>query len=773
MAPNTPTFNPSSGTSGTYSYTGTGCSVNAAGTLTPLIADDSCVVTLTATTTQSNYDTGTTQFTVNVIKSDQDAPGSSDVYGGSPSLVTGGTLSVNAAPNGGHGTLTYQTTTADKCQVTPGGGETPGGVITALLNGPCTIQAKWGGDDSYNPSAWGTVQTIQIGLGTLSITAPGSYTGPLVVGNATGLTPSTPTTNPTGADLVYALKQGETDCTLDGTTGDSHGKVIAANVAIDSGVTACTVVLTASKSGYNPATAELEVNLQGAALVFETVAPPAYPYPGFATDGGIEVGDLPGTDDNNISVTWSFVAVGSQSDGTAKSSVCTVDNSSSSATFGDVTADTAASAGDLCTITITATTATLGYESWSQDVVLEMGFMAVVQISMGLDASACALFEGGKAKCWGYNESGQLGVGDLLTRGDDDNEMGASLPFVDLGSGLTAKQIAVAASHSCAILNNDGLKCWGGHYQGELGIGANALGSKFASPSTLSTLSLGSERTALQVATGYFHTCVLLDDKSIKCWGRNNSGQLGYGDNSNRYAPEATATVNLGESKTAKQVVAGEQFTCAILNDDTVKCWGSDARGQLGDGQSGGSQNEPHASNTVNLGQGAKFLAASWEYVCAILNDNSLKCWGINDYGQLGRGGGNSATPQSVSLGQNTTVVDVAMGRQHTCVILNDNTVKCWGRNNSGQLGYGNTTNTNTPPSATVDLGQGRTARSLSMGWFHSCALLDDYTVKCWGQHSLGSLGTGSGADYLGDGVDENGQAASEMGDNLPVVDLF
>ena len=286
VEPNTPSFTPSSGTTGTYSHTGTGCRVNAAGTLTPLIADDSCVVTLTATTTDSSYDTGTTQFTVNVIKSDQSAPGLSDVYGSSPSLVTGGTLRVNAAPNGGHGTVTYKTTTADKCEVvTPGGG-----VIRALLNGPCTIQAKWGGDASYNPSGWGTVQTIQIGLGTLSITTPGSYTGPLVVGNAAGLTPSAPTTDPTGADLSYALKQGETDCTPDGTTGASHGKVIAANVAVTSGTTACTVVLTASKSGYNPATAELEVNLQGAALVFEIVAPPAYPYPGFATDGGIEVG---------------------------------------------------------------------------------------------------------------------------------------------------------------------------------------------------------------------------------------------------------------------------------------------------------------------------------------------------------------------------------------------------------------------------------------------------------------------------------------------------
>ena len=213
------------------------------------------------------------------------------------------------------------------------------------------------------------------------------------------------------------------------------------------------------------------MNLQGAALVFETNAPPAYVTVGFPTSGGVEVGDLPGTDDNNISVTWSFVAVGSQSDGTAKNNVCTVDNSSSSATFGDVTAGTAAAEGDVCTITVTASTTTLGYESWSRDIVLKPGFMAVVQISTGLEQSVCARFEGGEVKCWGENTDGQLGVGNTSHRGDADNEMGASLPFVNLGSGLTAKQVAVGYYHSCAVLNNDGLKCWGAHVYGELGIG--------------------------------------------------------------------------------------------------------------------------------------------------------------------------------------------------------------------------------------------------------------------------------------------------------------
>ena len=779
VEPNTPTFNPSSGTTGRYSHTGTGCEVDSDGTLTPLIADDSCVVTLTATTTDSSYDTGTTQLTVNVIKSDQSAPGASDVYGSSPSLVTGGTLGVVAHPSG-HGGVTYQTTTADKCEVTPGGD------ITALLNGPCTIQAKWGGDTSYNPSAWGTVQTIQIGLGTLSITDTGSYTGSLLVGNAAGLTPSTPTTNPTGANFVYDLKQGETDCTLDATTGASHGKVIAANVAVTSGTTACTVVLTARKSGYNPATAELQVDLQGAALVFETVAPPAYPYPGFETDGSIEVGDLPSSDDNGISVTWSFVAVGSQSDGSAKNNVCTVDNSSSSATFGDVTADTAASAGDVCTVTITANTATLGYESWSQDIELEMGFLPVVEITGGYNYY-CARFANGKAKCWGSATGGRLGNGDTTNHiGDAANEMGSSLAFIDFGTNTVKRLASRSEQFNCAILNDGTLKCWGAssrsYVHGYLGVGyATSLVDSF-DPSVPHTIDLGSNQVAVEVVAGQYQICARVisntqTDESlanIKCWGRNDAGNLGYGDTISRDTPPAE-TINLGLNKTAKQVAVGSSFACAILNDDTVKCWGAGGNGRLGHGDNN-NRNAPESTDTVDFGSDdegqaltAKYISLGEYHACAILSDDSLKCWGYNS-DTLGNGssGGDQSTPQSVNTGQG--VKFVLANSYRTYVILMDGTVRSWGNNSKGALGYENTTWLNAPISTAVNLGTGRTARMLagpnSSRKYHVCALLDDYTVKCWGEDYEGALGNGAGSDNIGDD-------SGEMGDSLPVVDLF
>ena len=488
--PDTPTYNPS-GASGSYSHTGSGCSVANDGTLTPQVAGDSCVVTLSATA--NNYEPGSARQTVNVVKATQNAPGASDVYGSSPTLVTGGTLIVDTAPNGGHGTLTYQTTTTSICGV-----DQSSGTITAKLNGNCIVQAKWGGNATYQASAWGTVQTVTIGRGTLTITDAGSYSGPLVVGGAS-LTPGSPTTNPTGASFSYALKQGETDCTLDGSTGSAQGTVSAATVSVTTGVTACTVVVTATLTGYNPATAEISVDLQGAQLVFATTAPPAYPSSGFPTDGGIEVGNIPAADDNTVAVTWSFVAVGSQSDGTAKSNVCSVDNTSSSTTFGDVSAGTAAAKGDLCTVTITGTAAVNGYESWSREVVLTPGVYRIVGISAYNDKRhTCVRFEDGRVKCWGSANYAVLGNpespdGDF-DWGEADNEMGSTLPFV--GSGMRAQQIATGWGHSCAVLGDGTLKCWGYNLLGAVGAAGSNRGN-FRNPVSVN---LGADRTARQVA---------------------------------------------------------------------------------------------------------------------------------------------------------------------------------------------------------------------------------------------------------------------------------
>ena len=734
---------------------------------------DSCVVTLSATA--NNREPGNVQVTVDVVKATQNAPGASAVYG-TPTLVTGGTQQVVAAPNGGHGTLSYRSATGTICTVDP-----TTGLITARLNGNCTIEAKWGGNASYQASEWGAVQTIAIGLGTLTITAPGSFSGNLVVGGDS-LAPTSPTTSPSGASFSYVLKSGETDCTLDATTGASLGTVSAATVAVTANTTACTLVVTATLNGYNPATAEVSVNLEEGTLVFSDTPAPAYAGRGFATSGTTEIGDIPASDDNSIAVTWSFAAAGTRA-GSTQANVCSVDNTNS-ATLGDITAGSDAQDGDECTITMTATASVPGYGAWSRDVTLLAGFTVVVEITGG-ESFYCARFDNGKVKCWGRGI--YLGIGPVGDKGDDDGEMGANLPFLDFGTN-TVKKLATNNSnskHNCAILNDDNLRCWGGNFSGALGYGGNNNDSTKAPGTT--NVNLGGNLTAVQVSLGGYFTCAVLNDGSLKCWGNNGAGQLGYGDTTDRSPPvvsnppATTDVVNLGVNKTARQVALGsDAFSCAILNDNTVKCWGKGASGRLGYGDST-NRNAPEATDTLDFGQDdeeqpktAVRLFPGEYSTCALLNDNSLACWGHWRWSGI-------STPQVVDFGDGKSVKFAALSAARRCVILNDDTVRCWGENQYGQLGYNDTTDRWSLPSTAVNLGTDRTALMLAFGGRDStCALLDDHTVKCWGRNNYGQLGAGAGVTNWGDGVDEDGNSVDdqnnpidEMGDNLPVVELL
>ena len=605
--------------------------------------------------------------------------------------------------------------------------------------------------------------SINLSPGVLTISNVGSFTGNLVVG-ASALSPSAPTTAPTGASFRYALKQGEGDCTLnDPVTGEAQ----ANPVAVTSGTTACTLVVTASLTGYASVTGDVSVNLEEGTLVFATNTSPAYPSTSIPLSGTLETSAIPTTDDNNIAVSWSFAAAGTRGEN-SQSGVCTVDNDSSSTTFGDITAGSSVEEGDICQITITATASTLGYQSWSEVISLDARELKALEISVGGNSS-CVRFAGGRIKCWGENVYGQLGYGDYNHRGDSSNEMGASLPFVDLGVGRTAVQTASGEDHTCAILDNGSLKCWGKNGNGQLGGGTS---DRTQPP--LSGVYLGMDRTAIQVDTEGNYTCAILDNGSLVCWGENNYGQLGNGSTDDSSSP---ITVNLGQGRTASQVTTSFGHACAILDNASLKCWGANILGQLGDGSTNDSLNPI----TVDLGQGrtATHVAASGNYTCAILDNSSLKCWGVNRYGQLGTSEENDScllsdntsfncrkNPTLVNLGVGKTAKMVAAGGDHTCAILNDNSLKCWGRNNVGQLGQGNATDQGTPAMA-IDFGTDRTVRSAALGHGHACAILDDYNVKCWGKHTNASLGTGSGSAI------QWGDNPREMGDFLPTVALL
>ena len=139
-------------------------------------------------------------------------------------------------------------------------------------------------------------------------------------------------------------------------------------------------------------------------------------------------------------------------------------------------------------------------------------------------------------KCWGFNSSGQLGLGDTIDRGGSPGEMGDDLPVLDLGIGRVATAIAAGSSHTCAILDDKSVKCWGNNRFGELGLGdTNARGDASGEMGdNLPAVDLGTGRSATAIATAPWRTCALLDDTSVKCWGRNVFGTLGLGDTIDR-----------------------------------------------------------------------------------------------------------------------------------------------------------------------------------------------------------------------------------------------
>jgi len=404
---------------------------------------------------------------------------------------------------------------------------------------------------------------------------------------------------------------------------------------------------------------------------------------------------------------------------------------------------------------------------------------------------ACARFDTGLAECWGRNEFGQLGLGDTRNRGAEPQDMEPGLPVLSFADPRVA-QIAHGGNFGCALLGDKSTRCWGYNEQGQLGLGDKLPrgGAPSDMGAALSAVDFGAGRSASSVAVGSFHACALLGDATLRCWGNASFGQLGLGDTNHRgdqpgEMGAALPAVDLGAGRTAKSVALGLFHTCAILDNNSVKCFGRNDFGQLGLGDTNHRGDQPGelgaALPAVDLGAGrtALQLALGTLHTCAVLDDGSVKCWGYGSNGQLGQGdpGDRGFAPNqmgaslpAIDLGPGRTATLLAAGNGHTCAVLDNGSVKCWGFAAYGQLGLGDTQNrgdgaqemgANLPA---LDLGAGRVAREIGAGDGHTCARLDDGSVKCWGRNFEGQLG-------LGDTVSRGG-APGQMGTALPAVRL-
>jgi alpha-tubulin suppressor-like RCC1 family protein len=310
---------------------------------------------------------------------------------------------------------------------------------------------------------------------------------------------------------------------------------------------------------------------------------------------------------------------------------------------------------------------------------------------------------------------------------------------VNLPFGVTA--LAGNWGQSCAVLPGGALKCWGWNDFGQLGDGSKTQRN---SPADVSGLTGG----VAKVAAGYGHTCALTTSGGVKCWGADfspssNQGQLGNGGNAGSLVPVDVTGFGSGAGATA--IAAGKNHNCLVTAAGGAKCWGANDWDQLGDAIDPNDKAVP--GDVTGLGSGVFALTAGETHTCALTTGGGVKCWGRRGSGALGDGlttPDTSATPVDVA-GLASGVIAIAAGSAHTCALKGSGEVLCWGANGFGQLGDGTVTQRNTP----VSVATGGIA--IATGNFHTCMLTAPGVSKCWGNNSQGNLGNGAqgGPSYL------------------------
>jgi len=238
---------------------------------------------------------------------------------------------------------------------------------------------------------------------------------------------------------------------------------------------------------------------------------------------------------------------------------------------------------------------------------------------------------------------------------------------------------------------------------------------------------------------GVGHSCGVNDEGVVWCWGLNDKGQLGDGSEDDRGVAVAVSglsgVVSLG---------AGSKHSCAVRGDGSVWCWGLNNEGQLGDNSTTDSSSPVQVSGLT----GAVGVAGGVEHSCAVKSDGSVWCWGGNDKGQLGD---NSTTDSLVPVqvvgvggtGTLASVTEIDSGLKHNCVRVGDGTVRCWGLNDKGQLGDNTTTDSSSPVQVVGVGGTGVLSGivTIGTGGSHGCAAHQTHTVYCWGLNNAGQLG--------------------------------
>ncbi|MGE0439489.1 MAG: hypothetical protein AB7S39_03295 [Gemmatimonadales bacterium] len=349
----------------------------------------------------------------------------------------------------------------------------------------------------------------------------------------------------------------------------------------------------------------------------------------------------------------------------------------------------------------------------SVTVTAEAGAFAVAAIGVG-SAASCALDQAGAAWCWGANDRGQAGTGNL-----DETPRPALVQ-----GGLTFTSVVTGGEFACGLTAAGEAYCWGANDVGQLGDGT---GTDSAVP-----VAVAGGHAFTQITAGAFHACGVDAVGDAWCWGFNANGQLGIGTTQAQAAPELVQGFVVYTA-----IAAGGGHTCALLDTGEADCWGAGANGRLGNG----ATTDRVTPAVVNLPAGVTLakITTGGVHTCGLTGAGTLYCWGLGSGGALGTGTTTQRTTPTAVAGAET-FASVDAGFNHTCGITMGGALFCWGLNSLGQVGDGSVVNRTAP----VAVAAGSAFASVSAGDDHSCARLVSGAALCWGGNTRSQLGDGA-----------------------------
>ena len=344
---------------------------------------------------------------------------------------------------------------------------------------------------------------------------------------------------------------------------------------------------------------------------------------------------------------------------------------------------------------------------WAQKALVALD--ATSRVGTQTDAT-CARNQLDSVKCWGWNYVGSLGL-------DPVSVLFSSKPMSVPSITENLRSFSSGDRNTCVVTKVGAMMCFGSNFYGQLGDGTSAHSFKATVPSGLGS-------GVLWAVTRYSKTCAVRENKGLNCWGRG-------------LAPTPGDVV--GATSGVLQVSLGENHQCLLNDQFGVQCWGSNLLGEIGILASATSVANP--VKVEGLDSGVVQIAVGGNHSCALLENGGVKCWGSNNKGQLGDGTLEQRNTPVDVIGLSDAVLALSLGHNHSCALMKEGGLMCWGNNEYGQLGDGGLINRNSPV-VVAQLQAGN--RALAAGFKHTCAMNKSDIIQCWGTDTFGSLGAGS-----------------------------